>query len=272
MSPTPKFDNPPVRQVAIGIQFAALPNLRGAHFGLFWARLRDRYPRLGEAPPIAPAYETFGGLRAQQIQFQFSMPGTTPRVLMESQDGQWVVQFQQDRFVLNWQSLDRFPYPEWGDLHPRFSEELYGFVKFLNDESLGELAINQVELNYLNFIHTNETDNQHEQLAKITPLFRNVTTQVLDLEPDSIVLSYRRIMRRGQERVGRTYVEFAPVVQPTSGEHIYSLNITSRGLPASTSPEAALEFLDEAHRAVVTSFAAVTNEELHREWGRHERR
>lgn len=272
MPNTPKFADPPVREVGLGIQFGALQALRGVHVGLFWSSLRESFPVISEVAPLPPMFETFGGLRNSQGSLQFLPPFSAPRILLQSGDEQWVLQVQQDRFLLNWRSMDRFPYPEWESLAPRFKNELNRFTDFLHEEQLGGIAVNQVEVSYYNSIPIDPSADHHDQLEKITPLFTNVTTQVLDLEPDSIVLNYRRIMRRGDERVGRTHVDFSPGIHPNSEQQIYGLNITSRGRPTDVTIEAAGSFLNDAHDAVVNTFATVTNEELHQKWGRYERR
>src|ERR1035438_10399713 len=48
----PDFANPPVAEVVLSVQFEALSRMRAAHFGLFWARIRDRYPRTEERPAL----------------------------------------------------------------------------------------------------------------------------------------------------------------------------------------------------------------------------
>lgn len=49
----PDYDNPPVNEVVIGIQFDQLA-ITGAHIGLFWEELRDEFPKPLEQPLSSP--------------------------------------------------------------------------------------------------------------------------------------------------------------------------------------------------------------------------
>ena len=48
----PAFDRPPVTEVAIGVQFGTIQELRQPHFGLFWSRIRADYPQVQDQPPL----------------------------------------------------------------------------------------------------------------------------------------------------------------------------------------------------------------------------
>jgi uncharacterized protein (TIGR04255 family) len=49
----PDYDNPPVNEVVIGIQFEHTA-ITGAHIGLFWEELRNEFPKASEQPPSNP--------------------------------------------------------------------------------------------------------------------------------------------------------------------------------------------------------------------------
>jgi uncharacterized protein (TIGR04255 family) len=40
----PDYKNPPVIEVACGISFETIEKLRGPHFGLFWKKVRKKFP------------------------------------------------------------------------------------------------------------------------------------------------------------------------------------------------------------------------------------
>ena len=60
MRDLPDFTDPPLNEVVLSIQFAALSKLKSAHIGLLWNRLRAQYPNVTEQPPIQTVFETFG--------------------------------------------------------------------------------------------------------------------------------------------------------------------------------------------------------------------
>ena len=61
----PEFGNPPVREVAISIQFSPLTKWQGPHAGLFWSEIKNDYPKTQVLPPIAHVTENFEELSFQ---------------------------------------------------------------------------------------------------------------------------------------------------------------------------------------------------------------
>ncbi len=57
--PLPRFRKPPVSEVAVGVQFPAV--LNPVHLGLYYQRVKARFPKVQVQPPIPPSFETFGG-------------------------------------------------------------------------------------------------------------------------------------------------------------------------------------------------------------------
>lgn len=53
----PDFDNPPVVETVLSVQFERLPAMRSVHFWLFWQRVRDQFPNTEERPTLASIVE-----------------------------------------------------------------------------------------------------------------------------------------------------------------------------------------------------------------------
>jgi uncharacterized protein (TIGR04255 family) len=108
-----KFDRPPVVEVACGVLFATAKPLRGAQLGLYWQRIRETFPRIEEAPPLAPVIEAQGsGPSAVELGYLFGPLPPLRRTWFISQDGRNLVQVQEDRFVFNWKKAaedDEYP-------------------------------------------------------------------------------------------------------------------------------------------------------------------
>ena len=68
-SPLPRFTNPPVSEVAIGVQFEA-PMLTPVHLGLFYQSVKARFPTVAVRAPLQPYFETFGSGRWCNYPFQ----------------------------------------------------------------------------------------------------------------------------------------------------------------------------------------------------------
>ena len=67
----PRFRKPPVSEVAIGAQFQA-PMLTPVHLGLYYSRVKARFPTVTVQPPLAPVFEMFGATPA--VSFPFPQP------------------------------------------------------------------------------------------------------------------------------------------------------------------------------------------------------
>ena len=48
----PSFDAPPVNETVLGVEFTPLAKWSIPHFGLFWSRIRDEYPRCDKPQDI----------------------------------------------------------------------------------------------------------------------------------------------------------------------------------------------------------------------------
>lgn len=51
------FENPPVSETILGVQFLALRALTLPYIALFWADVRGQYPTHEVKPPLAPVIE-----------------------------------------------------------------------------------------------------------------------------------------------------------------------------------------------------------------------
>jgi hypothetical protein len=58
--PLPDYENPPVVETILGVQFERLPGFRNAHLGAFWKTLNtEEWPEVSDAPPLQPESEQF---------------------------------------------------------------------------------------------------------------------------------------------------------------------------------------------------------------------
>src|ERR1700677_2939662 len=96
----PDFTNPPLNEVVLSIQFAALANLKSAHIGILWERLRSEYPSVTEQAPVQAMFETFGiPSQSPQMQIQTFLTPPLPRYWFERPGSPDLLQLQQDRIL-----------------------------------------------------------------------------------------------------------------------------------------------------------------------------
>ena len=269
----PNFRSPPVNQVVLSIQFAHLAAVTCAHFGVFWTRIRDRYPKVTEHAPLDPSFEVFGGPSFQpmvpQVRINAALKPPAPRFVFESSTGQELLQVQQDRIMHNWRrKLDEDEYPRYEHVRERLQADFDAFSAFLSDEKLGEMKPNQCEVTYVNVITLETGANPHSEIARITT-FANPWPAGEDLPVlENTIVQAKTIFQREGEPTCRLYLQLQPVVLMGSGAPAIQLELTARGKPTGDSFHDSLALLDFGREGIVRTFAALTTREMHKVWGR----
>jgi uncharacterized protein (TIGR04255 family) len=150
------FDNPPVVETVLSLQFERLTALRAVHFGLFWEKVKDRFPKSEEQPPLLPVFERFPEPipPSGQVLFETIQAPTLLRVWLINDVGTEIIQLQNGRFIKNWRKSGHHDvYPHYEPvIKPAFERDLREFQLFLGEEKLGELKVTQCEVTYVNHI------------------------------------------------------------------------------------------------------------------------
>src|SRR4051794_29636475 len=109
----PEYDNPPLNEVVIGVQFESLKKFTASHLGLFWSRIRTEYPKSEDNHPLLHQKELFDPTPSSANDQQFLIAtGKVPRSWFLSTDGRQLIQLQHDQFLRNWRKLtpdDEYP-------------------------------------------------------------------------------------------------------------------------------------------------------------------
>src|SRR5438874_10786963 len=108
MAGLPDFENPPVIETVLGVQFAPLSRFTVPYFGLYWQKIKHEYDHFEVYPPLASLIEEFGTAvpsrpppRQPQVSIELTNePGIRCWFLDKSENN--LIQVQQDRFVHNW--------------------------------------------------------------------------------------------------------------------------------------------------------------------------
>jgi uncharacterized protein (TIGR04255 family) len=268
----PNFTRPPVTEVVLSIQFAALPAMRSVHAGLYWQEIRTQYPKTSEQGPIAPAFETFGGTpTTPSVQVQALLVPPLPRYWFETENGEHLVQLQPDRIIHNWRQRNpEMQYPRYETVREKFAPEVDKLAAFLRKEQIGEIRPNQCEVTYINTISLSDGSNPQQQLDRITPLWSGQTSERFLPNSENTSVQTRYVLKRGDAPYGRVYVSFIPAFRAADYSPVIQLEISARGRPTAETVSAAFDLLNEERAIVVRTFAAVTTAEMHKEWGRND--
>ena len=259
----PEFKNPPVTEVALGVQFRPPTGYQQILAGEVWDLFRSDYPKVEEHPPLAPAFETFGPSRPPQPQFNFVTGATHDRFWFISEHGTELIQFQQDRLLHNWRKMGMAEneYPRFESMVAKFEGELRKLEEYVGRLAPQELEINQCEITYINVIPLKQIEGSRP----------STWIRGLDFPPggpdDFSYVFGRPIMKSEGQPTGRLNCETISG-QTAELEPVVRLTLTVRGAPASSKIEDAITYLKEGRDLIVLAFAELTTETAHAHWGR----
>ncbi len=271
-SPLPEFARPPVAEVACSLQFEPLRQLDGPRLGLLWDRFKGRYPKAKQYAPLPNVVETFTRQAPPQFRVELLQDLPFPRFWFLSEDESRLVQVQDDRFVVNWrkQGSDG-QYPRYATLRTALTEDIATFESWLASEGLGQLKHDQVEVTYVNHIVVgSDTAAGSQPLSSYLRLWAGEPADATYSNgPDHEEFRTSYVMRGPTEQpIGRLHVQLQSQLRRIDLAPLYSLTLVGRGAPSAATTEAAIALMDHQHDWIVRTFADVTTDTMHREWGR----
>ncbi len=159
-----KFENPPINELVIALFHLPIVEMKAQHIGIYWHRIRDKYPVCEQQPMIVNSSDT------QPFQ---EAPGEVfplPRFWFSSDAHPTLIQIQRNAFIFNWRRLPKNEYPHYETVVTDFWRELEDykiFVQGLGGRGLD--VIQRCELTYINVISPNEFFANPSQLMQVLP-------------------------------------------------------------------------------------------------------
>ena len=266
-SDLPDFDNPPVVETVLSAQFQRLPDIRAAHFGLFWNEIKDRFPKTEERPPLEPTSEVFPDPRKPPLGLRiesYEHP-PIPRFWFINESGTELLQIQQDRFIRNWRKVGQGDeYPRYENLKARFEEDFNLFRGFIAAQGFESIKVNQCEVTYINHIIEGEGWSGYEDADKVFSLWRQPAAGYPG--PAQTITFHTRydIKQADGKPIGRLHADLKPAIRTKDGRRMFVLDLTARGLLGEW-----IEFFDIGREWIVR-FAGLTTSEMHKVWKRRD--
>ena len=257
----PDFDNPPVAETVLSVQFDPIAELQTAHLGLLWDRFRETFPNTAERPPLDPVFEEFpeelAGGSALQVR---TVEEISPRLWFINPAGSELIQVQNGRFIKNWREVGGDPYPHYEKFRPNFDRDYQVFLEFLAENQLGPLRVNQCEVSYVNHIVAGDGWETFRDVSKIFTFWQSSAER--PGPPEDLRLHSRFVIRSNDgEAVGRLHVDLQPAFRKPDNRPMYVLNMTARGQVGD-----GLDFFDIGREWVVASFKQLTTSSMHEVW------
>ncbi len=263
----PEFENPPVIETVLGVQFAPPPGLTAGHFGWYWKSCLDqRWIKTAEAPSLIEQFERFGEKRSWNLpalQFKIASEASIRlQIISESDDR--VIQIQNNRFLYNWRQKDA-RYPTFEAIYPEFMDKLKGFRNFLVVAGLEDISPNQWEITYINHIPKGELWTSQDDWHNVLPGLYFPPTQrgLVRLESVTGEWHYEIVPQRGRLHVVGQHGKHLD-----TGEELLVLQLTARGPIEPEVPGRDIASgLELGHRALVQTFVSLSSDAAHEHWG-----
>lgn len=267
----PDFTNPPVTEVALGVQFNSIERFLTPHVGLLWETLREQFPTVEEHPPVAPSFETFGQGPQVGGNFGFHLQSffRMPRMFFVKRNKTQLLQFQRDRFVHNWRKIgDEDPYPRFETMLSTFETGLQRFSTFLDEFSLGAMVPNQCEVTYINHVPLDSGETIFDAFTRLFgTLLSSTTVRNLGSPEDARILLCYVIRNEDQAPIGRLTVSAEPA-RTSDRTNIIQLSLTARGALTEPAISAVSKLLAIGREKIVYGFTDITSPAMHARWGR----
>jgi uncharacterized protein (TIGR04255 family) len=267
----PRFRAPPVSEVAVGVQFQD-PLLTPVHLGLYYGRIKSRFPVASVQPPIPPAFEVFDSLPPMPRAFPLFGPGfVPPRMWFTSSDESSLVQLQSGRLNFNWRGgLEQNAYPHFAAVQSEFMKALDDLEALIANEGLGGLVVNQCELVYVNPLPASATGVPLSEPQKIFRVWSGAQGQEWVAAPEDVSFTLRyRFNDQNGHPFGRLIATMSAGIG-ANGVPAFQLEMTARGRPIGEGRNGIQAFHNYAHEAIVRCFTAITTPEMHERWERYQ--
>lgn len=265
MIETPTYNNPPVVEFVLGVQFSPLTKLVSGHYGLFWKELGADWQKPEDAQPINEQFELFDRPKWSHpagVQFRLGKGVPTDRFILHHRDQNRLIQVQPTRFHLNWRTSGELK-PSYKDLISEFEVVFAQFEDFVRSNDLGELELNQWEITYIDSFPQVDYWQTPADWSQFLPgLFGNLfTSPGLVLENRAAQWSFEIQPKRGR-------VHIAAQVGRWRDQQNDSLLVdtTARGPIGKGGVTTLREGLDLGHDVSVQSFLAMTSNDIKRRW------
>lgn len=265
----PDYDNPPVVETILGVQFEPLAGWRNAHLGAFWKTLdTDEWPNVFDVPPLPLQFEQFTEqARWATVGAQFKITQVPlARLQIKNRDGNQMIQVQDSRLHFNWLGQTGGQYPRYEKVRAGFVWALQRFIEFVDQEQVGDFRPNQWEVTYLNHIPRGTVWNTPNDWGFFRPLAAVPTIGDL-VQGESFEGGWHFVI---PEQRGRLHVQWGHgrKAQPEDEQEIIVLNFTARGqVTESGNPtEKILDGVDLGHETIVKSFEAFASKAANEHW------
>jgi uncharacterized protein (TIGR04255 family) len=252
-----KFTKPPITELVIALFHLPLEELKAQHMGIYWDRIRNKYPLCEQQAPIQlPDTPPTLSQASGEI---FPLP----RFWFHNTIHPTLIQVQRNAFVLNWRLLPTLPnneYPHYETVVEDFWREFDNYQTFVRDYVGGKLdPIQRCELTYVNLITPNELFSGMAEAARVLPPL----SSLYDIQADDRMVA--GMIGTATYRINPTLLidlAYRLGQRAETREVAMGLELKAHGVPSDLSLNHARGWFDAAHDATYKLFLDATGKEL----------
>ena len=267
----PEYERPPVVEVALAIEFEQAVGFRSLDLGRLAAAWADSLPRADERP-LLPRMESPDDDLVDDLLdalFDVEEPVVPPRLWLQNDVGDQVVQIQRDRLVVNWRKEGSSGYPRYKIVRDRLQDAWRRLLCVCNDLNYDAPIPDLCEIQYINNISMDQGWNSPQDTAKLIVPWQGIDDK--GYFPSNHLCQFSLHCHFPEDREGWLNIDGWTTSAPTDDDPNAMrmvFNLTSRGHALSDDFESALDFFDMAHVWIVQGFTSITSLEAHDIWGR----
>ncbi|MCY4657267.1 MAG: TIGR04255 family protein [Gammaproteobacteria bacterium] len=257
--------NAPLHEVVLGVQFSPLPSFTSVDTFDVWSLFSDKFPQVEEHRLIPPAFEVF---TTESVTGEGGSRGIAPsygsRLWFVSENDANVIQFQRDRFLLNWRrrAESDVRYTNFEEISNRFSTNLERLSDHLAAKFKSGLEINQAEVSYIDRIPVKSLS---ESGSWVTLCPENIPNA------ESLYMTFSESINDAKgNKYARLHHELRNFQfdSHTSSNIALRLTMTFRGKPMKRDIAGALDFIEDGQKQISSRFWEITTESAHDYWER----
>lgn len=259
----PDFEHPPLDEVAIGVQFAPIKNYSSVKAGAIWDLYKKDHPISQELHAIQPSFEIFGGhTPSHGASFRFGSAAQHNRLWFISENDSNLIQFQDDRFILNWRRRPTSEgYPRFEQILKTYEEHLNKLNDFCVSELGSPLELNQADLSYFNLIPV----DSYSDIGKWINFFDSG-----NIEPENINIVFNEVIysNDGKPCARLSHEINSAISNDGKQKKAIRLSLSFKGKPSGKSIKDYLDFIAFAREKIVIRFAEVSTQIAAEKWGK----
>jgi len=255
---SPSFDQPPVVETALGVQFAPLEGFDVLHLGQLFSLFKEiGYSKYQLKPPV--------GQQEIRLAEEGDFAKFPLRCWYITPDESQLVQIQREFFIRNWRATDaNAEYQHFTSIMPLFQRDWVLFCSFLREQGMKAPEVSRCDVTYINHLLRGEDWETYDDLSALFPIWRGIELKELftAIEVGQFLVGFKL-----PEGAGHIQFTLQPAVR-NDGKELFQLTVTASGKPLTSNDSDLFKWLDLGHLAVVNGFVQFTSEKAHRKWGK----